>query len=178
MPLAMGMQGNIQQGNFLDTDVYSWMNRVMLLNEHGDWFDRSLPNVNPPAGHTQHWSRRFDAWLYAGAAAGAPWYGFRAALEHWAVWVSPFLQALTLIALLVILRPVLPSPKQSLPAIGLLFVGHNALLQSTSPLERSGAVSAIWPSPVPTCVCSQAGISEVCAAAGDADGAAGDGQDN
>src|SRR5210317_1190515 len=59
--LTMGIKGNIVAGNFLDTDVYSWLNRVTLLHEHGDWFDRTLPQVNPPHGHTQHWSRPFDA---------------------------------------------------------------------------------------------------------------------
>jgi hypothetical protein len=130
MHLTMGIKGNIIAGNFLDTDVYSWLNRVTLLHEHGDWFDKSLPQVNPPEGHTQHWSRAFDALLYAGAAAGSPLVGFRAALEYWAVWVSPFLQALTLITLLVLLRPMFPQNKEALPIVAFLFVGHNALLQS------------------------------------------------
>ena len=130
MHLAMGTQGNIVHGNFVDTDVYSWLNRVVLLEENGDWFDKTLPNVNPPNGHTQHWSRPFDALLYAGAAVGSPFVGFRAALEYWAVWVSPFLQALTLITLLVALRPVFPRYEDAFPVIALLFLAHNALLQS------------------------------------------------
>ncbi len=126
--VMVGMNNSVFQGNFLDTDVYSWLNRVDQLHEQGDWFDRRLRRINPPHGHTQHWSRPFDVVLYAGGALGAPFVGFRAALEAWAVWVSPFLHVLTLVALLFAVRPVFPRSRQQLPIVAALFVGQSALL--------------------------------------------------
>lgn len=125
----VGSSNNVLAGNFLDTDVYTWLNRVELLHAHGDWFDRRLPQVNPPKGHLQHWSRPFDVLLYTGAALGAPFVGFRSALEQWALWVSPVLHGLTLLVLLFAVRPIMPGP--GLARISALFLlGHGALVTS------------------------------------------------
>jgi hypothetical protein len=125
---VVGARSNVLLGNFIDTDVYTWLNRVTHLHDTGAWYDRALPRVNPPKGHLQHWSRPFDVTLYAGAAVGAPFVGFSQALEHWAVWVSPFLQIITLIILLLSVRTLFKNSDEALPIVGFLFLGHSSLL--------------------------------------------------
>lgn len=90
-----------------DPDAYSWLNRVMLLHEGGDWFDFSNPRINPPEGLEQQWSHPFDLILFAGAWIGSHFIPFDAALYGWSILASPFLQVLSLAALFWALRPIM-----------------------------------------------------------------------
>jgi hypothetical protein len=93
-----GVRG-VAEGRLVDTDAYSWVNRVTDLRSDGDWFDDTLEQVNPPSGHTQHWSRPFDVLLLAGGLAGEPFAGFNAALLAWAIIVPCLLGVATLAVL-------------------------------------------------------------------------------
>jgi hypothetical protein len=83
--VALGGIRGVAEARLVDTDPYSWVNRVTELREGGDWFDDTLRRVNPPVGHKQHWSRPFDVVLLVGGLAGEPFVGFESALLAWAI---------------------------------------------------------------------------------------------
>lgn len=97
--VVIGMAGGLLEGRLLDTDAYSWSARVLDLRADGEWFDDTLDRVDPPDGHTQHWSRPFDLLLLGGAVLGAPLLGFERALLWWAIVVPVALGLATLLAI-------------------------------------------------------------------------------
>ena len=112
-----------------DPDAYSWLNRVMLLHNGGDWFDFSNPRINPPVGLEQHWSHLFDLILYSGAWIGSCFIPFETALFNWAVILSPVLQIISLLSLFWALRPIMKDIDYLV--LGFLFItqmGHSLYL--------------------------------------------------
>jgi hypothetical protein len=50
----------IFDGHLHDPNCYSWLTRVLHLHETGNWFDATIPRIDPPHGFEQHWTRPFD----------------------------------------------------------------------------------------------------------------------
>jgi len=98
---AFGFKGPIFEGSGLikDNDSLTRAVRVTDLRADGAWFDTTLDRVNPPLGHTQHWTRPVDALLLAGAVLFEPVLGFDDGLKLWAAIYPPLIHALTLLAL-------------------------------------------------------------------------------
>jgi hypothetical protein len=113
-----------------DGDVYMWLNRVLYLHQNGQWFDSTIPRIDPPYGYEQHWSRPFDLILYAGAYLGAPWIGFENALYGWAIVISPLLQIISLGLLVWSFWPLLKNYKESIAVLGLLFISQAGIIVS------------------------------------------------
>ena len=90
-----------------DPDGFSWLNRVMLLYNEGNWFDASNPRISPPDGLAQHWSRPYDLILYSGAWIGSSIFSFKDALYGWSLAIGPILQILSIVALFWAFRPAM-----------------------------------------------------------------------
>jgi hypothetical protein len=56
----MAVRFGIFDGFLIGTDTYSWLTRVLHLHETGNWFDATIPRIDPPHGFEQHWTRPFD----------------------------------------------------------------------------------------------------------------------
>jgi hypothetical protein len=110
----------IFDGILIGSDTYSWLNRVLHLHETGNWFDATIPRIDPPYGLEQHWTRPFDVLLFVGAWIGMPLLGFKNGLHVWGVLISPILQILALIAFFWSLRPVFTN--RQIDMLGILFV--------------------------------------------------------
>ncbi len=116
-----GMSADI----FLDTDAYSWLNRVILLHENGNWFDARIPWINPPEGHLQHWTRPFDILLYSGATILAPIVGFEHGLSIWGQWISTVLHGISLVAMVWAFAPLAKrSGYEYLPVLACMFLAQ------------------------------------------------------
>ncbi|MGM0664926.1 MAG: hypothetical protein ACQET7_12170 [Thermodesulfobacteriota bacterium] len=89
--LGLAFKGGVFSGHLVDPDCYTWLTRVVQLQETGQWFDAILHRVDPPYGLEQHWTRPFDILLLAGAWILTPFAGFEKALHAWGVVVSPLL---------------------------------------------------------------------------------------
>jgi hypothetical protein len=121
--LAVALSNGTTADLFLDTDVYSWLNRVVLLHQNGEWFNARLPWVNPPDGHLQHWTRPFDVLLYAGAFVLSPVVGFERGLSIWGQWLSPILHVFSLFALVWAFSPsARKEHTDMLPVLALVFL--------------------------------------------------------
>ena len=118
----------IFDGFLIGTDTYSWLNRVLHLHETGNWFDATIPRIDPPYGLEQHWTRPFDVLLFIGAWIGAPLLGFKNGLHVWGVLISPMLQILGLIAFFWALRPLFTN--RQIDMLGILFVCLPAIVIS------------------------------------------------
>lgn len=110
----------IADGALADTDAYMRMVRVQELHTSGNWFDATLPRVNPPEGHVQHWTRPLDAVLLAGALLLKPLLGFDDALHLFGVLISPIMLALTVLALDWAARPILSREARLIACLALL----------------------------------------------------------
>lgn len=109
----------------LDTDAYSWLNRVHHLVESGSWWDHLQPRINPPDGHVQHWTRPLDALLLLGGTVYGWFIGFRDGLYFWALALTPLLHLLTLGTFLWAVRPLVRRGRVEafrLPLLILLFL--------------------------------------------------------
>ena len=102
-----------------------WQNRVVRLHESGNWLDHNYLRLNPPDGHTQHWTRPFDAMLYIGAWLGTGLTDFATSLHIWGVIISSLLEVLALYALFRALTPILGF--RQFEVLGLLFVSQGAV---------------------------------------------------
>jgi hypothetical protein len=118
----------IFDGFLIGTDTYSWLNRVLHLHETGNWFDATIPRIDPPYGLEQHWTRPFDVLLFIGAWVGAPLVGFKYSLHVWGVLISPILQVFAVIAFFWALSPVFTNRK--IDILGILFVCLPAIVLS------------------------------------------------
>jgi hypothetical protein len=116
----------VYTGHLWGPDSYMWLNRVVQLQESGNWLEHSYQRLNPPDGHTQHWTRPFDAMLYTGAWIGSGLTGFATSLHVWGVIISPLLQILAVFALFRALTPVLGS--RQFEVLGLLFISQVPIL--------------------------------------------------
>jgi hypothetical protein len=97
----------VLDGILVDPDGYMRLNRVLALHDGGSWFDSRYWRINPPEGHVQHWTRPLDALLLAGAWLLEPLLGFRQGLHLWGVLFSPACLALSVLALVWAIEPVL-----------------------------------------------------------------------
>lgn len=116
----------------IDTDAYSWLNRVHHMVESGSWWDHLQPRISPPDGHVQHWTRPLDALLLAGGTAYGWFLGFGDGLYFWALTLTPLLHLLTLAILLWAVRPLVRCgriEKFRLPLLILLFLVQIPLYQ-------------------------------------------------
>ena len=59
----------------IDNDSLTRVTRVMDLHGDNSWWDTTMHRVNPPEGHTQHWTRLLDGILYGGSMIMAPFKG-------------------------------------------------------------------------------------------------------
>jgi len=123
---ALATKLGVFEGALGDTDVYMWLNRVSYLRETGNWFEPSLPRINPPHGHAQHWTRPFDVLLLTGAWIGSLIFDFDAALYGWAAIVSPVLEILTIFLFLWSVSPVFKSDLDDV--VGILFVTQMSIM--------------------------------------------------
>jgi len=116
---------------FLDTDAYSWLNRAVLFNQNGEWFNAKLPWVNPPDGHLQHWTRPFDMLLYSGALVLSPFVGFERGLSLWGQWLSPILQVISLFSLVWAFSPMArKEDTDMLPVLALVFLAQISIIST------------------------------------------------
>ena len=95
--LLAGTAADVYSGELIDTDSYSWANRVIDL-EDGAWFDDTIEEIEP-AGLKQHWSRPFDVVLFAVPALASTFMSFDDALIAWAILLPVVLGLGTIIAL-------------------------------------------------------------------------------
>lgn len=79
----------VLEGGFLDTDNYTRIAKLREFWYHGGWFDPVQHRVNPPLGHSTHWTKPLDIILLAGAGVLAPVLGLERALYYWGVIVAP-----------------------------------------------------------------------------------------
>jgi hypothetical protein len=115
-------------GRLHGTNTYSWLVRVLHLHETGSWFNATIPRIDPPYGHEQHWTRPFDVLLFIGAWIGAPLVGFKNGLHVWGVLISPILQILALIAFFWAVRPLFSN--RQIYVLGILFVFQIVIIVS------------------------------------------------
>jgi hypothetical protein len=85
----------VQPGELVDADGYTRLLRVHHLAATGDWFSTLVPNSNPLVPETNQWSRWVDLALLAGGKGLGLFLGFREGLFVWGVLFSPFLLALS-----------------------------------------------------------------------------------
>jgi hypothetical protein len=111
---GLGLGSDARQGNLTDTDAYSWANRVVELRE-GGWFDETIDGVAPD-GHTQHWSRPFDVFVLAGAAALAPVTGFSEGIRLWAFVLPVILGSATVLMIWRTFAPLIDRRAQAVLA--------------------------------------------------------------
>jgi hypothetical protein len=116
---------DIFSGKLWGTDSYMWQNRVVQLHESGNWQNHNYTRLNPTDGHTQHWTRPFDAMLYLGAWLGTGLTDFATSLHVWGVIISPLFQIFALFALFRALTPILAPPQ--FEVLGLLFISQAAI---------------------------------------------------
>lgn len=107
---------------FMDPDEFMRANRVLEILASGNWFDARFPRINPPDGFVSHWTRATDLLLLLGMLPLLPFMEPRAALETWAAAYPPVLHALTVLALIWGVRPLVR------PGMG-IYVVALALLQ-------------------------------------------------
>lgn len=124
--LIYGYYKGVFDGLLMDTDAYSWVNRVWLLYNEGHWFDSTLHDINPPLGHEQHWSRPFDALLFSGGLVLSPFFGFERGLHVWAAMLSPLLGILAYLGM--IWANAIWMKQKQLEALGIAFVFMPALI--------------------------------------------------
>jgi hypothetical protein len=115
-------------GRLHDPNCYSWLTRVLHLNETGNWFNAANPRIDPPYGLELHWTRPFDLLLFTGAWIVAPLVGFKNGLYAWGVLISPILQVFAVIAFFWALLPVFTN--RQIYVLGILFVFHIVIIVS------------------------------------------------
>lgn len=104
VPLYLVLQyytghAGIPTGELVDPDCYMRLTRVLQLAEGGSWYDPMIHGSNAPYGETLHWTRPLDILLYLGALIGTPMAGFKTALFHWGVIISPTLMLISFFTL-------------------------------------------------------------------------------
>ena len=95
---------NLFDGELLDTDSYTRLNRVLLVHELGHWNHSMYPRSNAPYGESIHWTKPMDFLLLAGAAAFSIFLPFSTGLHVWGVLISPFLHVVAFMGIMYLLR--------------------------------------------------------------------------
>ena len=116
----------IQKGDLLTADCYMRLNRVVELNQTGQWFDGVSHRSNAPYGESMHWTRPFDLLLLIGTWPLTPILGFKNALFWWGVMISPVLWVITIATLIWAARPLIT--REGVPYLVFLFITQLYLL--------------------------------------------------
>jgi len=111
---------NLFDGELLDTDSYTRLNRVLLVHELGHWNHSMYPRSNAPYRESIHWTKPMDFLLLAGAAAFSIFLPFSTGLHVWGVLISPFLHVVAFMGIMYLLRDNLDRLGMILLAIAFL----------------------------------------------------------
>ena len=95
---------NVFEGELLDTDSYTRLNRVLFVHEQGHWNNSIYPRSNAPYGESIHWTKPMDFLLLAGGALLALIMPFSAGLHVWGVVISPLLHVVAFMGIFYLMR--------------------------------------------------------------------------
>ena len=113
---------NVFEGELLDTDSYTRLNRVLLVHELGHWNNSMYPRSNAPYGESIHWTKPMDLLLLAGGRVLALMMPFSTALHVWGVVISPFLHVVAFMGIFYLMR-------ENLDRLGMILLSIAFLLQ-------------------------------------------------
>ena len=113
---------NILNGELLDTDSYTRLNRVLFVHEQGHWNHSIYPRSNAPFGESIHWTKPLDLLLLAGGKFLALLMPFSTGLHVWGVVISPLLHVVAFLGILYLLR-------ENLDRLGMILLSIVFLIQ-------------------------------------------------
>ena len=111
---------NVFEGELLDTDSYTRLNRVLFVHEQGHWNNSIYPRSNAPFGESIHWTKPMDILLLAGGALLALIMPFSAGLHVWGVVISPLLHVVAFMGIFYLMREALDRQGMIVLAIAFL----------------------------------------------------------
>lgn len=95
---------NLFDGELLDTDSYTRLNRVLFVHEQGHWNNSIYPRSNAPFGESIHWTKPMDLILLAGGGVFSMFVPFSTGLHVWGVLISPLLHIVAFAGLFCLMR--------------------------------------------------------------------------
>ena len=95
---------NLMNGELLDTDSYTRLNRVLFVYEQGHWNNSIYLRSNAPFGESIHWTMPMDILLLAGGSLLSLMMPFSVGLHLWGVVISPFLHVVAFVGIMYLLR--------------------------------------------------------------------------
>ena len=95
---------NVWNGELLDTDSYTRLNRVLFVYEHGDWNNSIFPRSNAPFGESIHWTKPMDILLLVGGMFLGLMMPFSTGLHLWGIVISPLLHVVAFMGVMYALR--------------------------------------------------------------------------
>ena len=113
---------NLFDGELLDTDSYTRLNRVLFVQEHGNWNDSIYPRSNAPFGESIHWTKPMDLLLLAGGTLFALIMPFSTGLHLWGVVISPLFHVVAFIGIFCVMQ-------KHLDRLGVILLAIAFLLQ-------------------------------------------------
>jgi len=113
---------NVFEGELLDTDSYTRLNRVLLVHELGHWNNSIYPRSNAPYGESSHWTKPMDFLLLAGGSVLSLMMPFSTGLHVWGVVISPLLHVVAFMGILYLMR-------EKLDRLGVILLSIAFLLQ-------------------------------------------------
>ncbi len=122
--LILSLLGPVKifDGELLDTDSYTRLNRVLFVQEQGHWNHSIYPRSNAPYGESIHWTKPMDLLLLAGGALLALIMPFSAGLHVWGVVISPLLHVVAFMGIFYLMR-------EGLDRLGMIVLAIAFLLQ-------------------------------------------------
>ncbi len=106
----------VAASGFIDTDNFTRLAKLRQFWSQGGWFDPMQHRINPPQGHSTHWTKPLDILLLAGALPLTPVIGFERALNIWAVMIAPISYVLLVYLAPWMCRPLLGGRRDWLAA--------------------------------------------------------------
>ena len=113
---------NVFDGELVDTDSYTRLNRVLFVLEQGHWNDSIYPRSNAPYGESIHWTKPMDLVLLTGGSLLALVMPFSTGLHFWGVVISPVLYVVAFMGIFYLMR-------ESLDRLGMILLTIVFLLQ-------------------------------------------------
>jgi len=113
---------NVFEGELLDTDSYTRLNRVLFVHEQGHWNNSLYPRSNAPYGESIHWTKPMDILLLTGGALFALIMPFSTGLHLWGVVISPLLHVVAFMGVFYLMR-------EGLDRLGMILLAIAFLLQ-------------------------------------------------
>ena len=98
---------NLMDGELLDTDSYTRLNRVLFVHEQGHWNNSIYPRSNAPFGESIHWTMPMDIVLLSGGIFLSFIMSFPTGLHLWGVVISPILHVVAFVGIRYLLRQYL-----------------------------------------------------------------------